>query len=136
MNEKTFGEVELYESQDGSISINVHADGDSVWLSRQQMATLFGRDIKTIGKHIASALVQELDAIPVVAKFATTGIASRPTKLSTTVSIWLFRWDTESNRLKVFTFAGGRMKFLRNTFCKAPRSMTSASKKSVRLSAF
>ncbi len=72
MNEKTLGEVELYESHDGSISINVHADGDSVWLSRQQMATLFGRDIKTIGKHIASALVQELDATPVVAKFATT----------------------------------------------------------------
>lgn len=45
---------------------------ETVWLNRNQMATLFGRDVKTIGKHIANALAEELSAFQVVAKFATT----------------------------------------------------------------
>ena len=44
---------------------------ETVWLNRQQMAELFGRDIKTIGKHINNALNEELKDIPTVAKFAT-----------------------------------------------------------------
>ena len=45
-----------------------------MWLSRQHMAELFDRDVKTIGKHVNNALQEEL-AEPenqVVAKFATT----------------------------------------------------------------
>ena len=45
---------------------------ETVWLNRQQMAILFTRDIKTIGKHINNALQEELSDFPVVAKFATT----------------------------------------------------------------
>ena len=44
---------------------------ETVWLNREQMAKLFDRDIKTIGKHINNALKEELDN-SVVAKFATT----------------------------------------------------------------
>ena len=44
-----------------------------LWLDRQQMATLYGRDYKTISKHINNALKEELaDSEVVVAKFATT----------------------------------------------------------------
>lgn len=43
-----------------------------MWLTRKQLAELFGRDIKTIGKHIANAQREELAGLPVVAKFATT----------------------------------------------------------------
>ena len=45
---------------------------DTVWLNRSQLAELFGRDIKTIGKHIGNALKEELEESEVVAKFATT----------------------------------------------------------------
>ena len=45
--------------------------GDTVWLNRSQMAELFERDVKTIGKHINNALREEVDS-SVVAKFATT----------------------------------------------------------------
>jgi prophage maintenance system killer protein len=45
--------------------------GDTVWLNRSQMAELFERDVKTIGKHINNALREEVDR-SVVAKFATT----------------------------------------------------------------
>ena len=46
----------------------------TVWLNRQQMAVLFDRDVKTLGKHVNNALVEELDGITVVANSATTAV--------------------------------------------------------------
>ena len=68
-NEK--GEIVLYQPDD-NIKLEVRLNEDTVWLNRQQMASLFQRDVKTIGKHIANALTEELEGTPVVAKFATT----------------------------------------------------------------
>ena len=65
-------ELVLFESQDKSISLNVPLKNDSVWLNRNQIAELFDRDVKTIGKHVNSAIREELAGLPVVAKFATT----------------------------------------------------------------
>ena len=46
--------------------------GTTVWLNRQQLTELFGRDIKTIGKHIGNVFSEgELDKAATVAKFAT-----------------------------------------------------------------
>lgn len=64
-------ELVLFESQDKSISLNVPLKNDSVWLNRNQMAELFDRDVKTIGKHVNNAIREELAGLPVVAKFAT-----------------------------------------------------------------
>ena len=61
----------VYAGANG-VKINALADVNTVWLNRQQLAVLFGRDVKTIGKHIANALKEELRGFPVVAKFATT----------------------------------------------------------------
>lgn len=52
--------------------LDVKVDEDTVWLNRQQLALLSGRDIKTIGKHIGNALREELNGFSVVAEFATT----------------------------------------------------------------
>lgn len=52
--------------------LDVKVDEDTVWLNRQQLALLFARDIKTIGKHIGNALREELNGFSVVAEFATT----------------------------------------------------------------
>lgn len=65
------GEIILYQL-DESVKLEVRIEDETVWLNRQQLAELFSRDIKTIGKHINNALSEELDAMPVVAKFATT----------------------------------------------------------------
>ena len=65
------GEIILYQP-DESLKLEVRLEGDNVWLNRSQLAELFDRDIKTIGKHINNALKEELDNVPVVAKFATT----------------------------------------------------------------
>ena len=45
---------------------------ETVWLTASQMAVLFGRDVKTIYKHINNALREELDKSLVVANFAST----------------------------------------------------------------
>ena len=62
-------EIILFENQDVKLEVNMK--DDTVWLNREQLAMLFDRDIKTIGKHINNALNEELDN-SVVAKFATT----------------------------------------------------------------
>ena len=65
-------EIILFETEDKSITLPVQVTADTVWLNRSQLAELFGRDIKTIGKHIGNALKEELEESEVVAKFATT----------------------------------------------------------------
>ena len=66
-------EIILYQTKELAQHIEVRVDNETVWLNRNQIADLFGRDVKTIGKHINNIfkegeLVKEL----VVAKFATT----------------------------------------------------------------
>ena len=63
-------ELILFESQDKTVVLPVQMKDETVWLNRNQMAELFDRDVKTIGKHIGNALKEELDA-STVAKFAT-----------------------------------------------------------------
>ena len=64
-------EIILYQP-DSSVALEVRVERETVWLNRNQIATLFDRDLKTIGKHINNALREELQGLPVVAKFATT----------------------------------------------------------------
>ena len=63
------GEIILYQP-DNNISLEVRLNEETVWLDRQQLADLFDRDIKTIGKHINNALREELKGMSTVAKFA------------------------------------------------------------------
>ena len=65
------GEIIIYQPN-SSIRLEVRMEKETVWLNRKQMATLFNRDKKTIGKHVNNALKEELAGFPVVAKFATT----------------------------------------------------------------
>ena len=65
------GEIVVYQP-DEITSLEVRVENDNVWLNRRQLSLLFGRDVKTIGKHIVNALHEELNGFPVVANFATT----------------------------------------------------------------
>ena len=69
-NSNIGNELILFETEDRSVTLTVPVNQEMVWLSRNQMAELFDRDIKTIGKHINNALKEELDN-STVAKFAT-----------------------------------------------------------------
>ncbi len=65
-------EIIFYQEKGFPAHIEVRVDEETVWLNRQQIAVLFDRDVKTIGKHIANVLMEELKDFSVVAKFATT----------------------------------------------------------------
>lgn len=62
-------EIIIFKNQ--NVKLEVNMKDDTVWLNTGQMAELFGRDTKTIRKHINNALQEECDN-SVVAKFATT----------------------------------------------------------------
>ncbi|WP_288982634.1 virulence protein RhuM/Fic/DOC family protein [uncultured Flavobacterium sp.] len=68
-------QIEIYKSSDNAIELQVSLDNDTVWLNRNQLAILFDRDVKTIGKHINNVFLEgELSKKAVVANFATTAI--------------------------------------------------------------
>ena len=70
---KNKGEIVLYKNAAGHIHLEVNIQDETVWLNRHQMAMLFHRDIKTVGKHINNIFREgELVEGSVVAKFATT----------------------------------------------------------------
>ena len=65
-------EIVIFETEDRRITLPVTIEQETVWLNRNQMADLFDRDVKTIGKHINNALKEELNNDgATVAKFAT-----------------------------------------------------------------
>ena len=65
-------EIVLYQSNELPERIEVRIEDETVWLNRQQLAVLFGRDVKTIGKHINNVFAEEeLQKDSTVANFAT-----------------------------------------------------------------
>ena len=89
-------EVIIFENQDVKLEVNMK--DETVWLNRQQISRLFGRDIKTIGKHINNALNEELENDnSVVAKFATTASDGKT-------------YNVEYYNLDVITSVGYRVK--------------------------
>lgn len=67
-----YNQIVIYQTEDGQTQIDVRMENDMIWLTRQQIATLFDRDYKTISKHINNALKEELADSMVVAKYANT----------------------------------------------------------------
>lgn len=63
-------QVVLYETHDHIVHLDVRVDNDTVWLTQQQLAALFGRDVTTIRRHIKNAKSEELQGIPTSAFFA------------------------------------------------------------------
>ncbi|GAD07906.1 Virulence protein [Porphyromonas crevioricanis] len=72
-NDHNTGSILIYQSQDGKVKVDVRFENDTVWLSTDQMATLFCRDKSTISRHIKNIFEEEeLYPSSVVANFATT----------------------------------------------------------------
>lgn len=68
------GDIVIYQSVDGQTELEVHLEGETVWLSQAQMAELFDRDRTVIGKHISNIYREkELDRDTTCAKFAHMG---------------------------------------------------------------
>lgn len=71
MNDR--GEIVIYQTQDGLAKLDVILEGETVWITQDQMAELFQRDKSTISRHIKNIFEDgELEEKSVVAFFATT----------------------------------------------------------------
>lgn len=67
------GEVLIYQNKEGNITIDVRLQEETVWLTQRQMATLFGKDKRTISEHISNIYSEaELEKSSTVRKFRTT----------------------------------------------------------------
>lgn len=67
------GEIVIYQTQDGTTHLDVRLDGETVWITQDQMTQLFQRDRTAIGRHIANIFSEgELDRNVVCANFAHT----------------------------------------------------------------
>ena len=66
------GEIVVYVAPDGSVQVDVRLDKETVWLSLNQIATLFGRDKSVISRHLRNVFsTGELQREGTVAKNAT-----------------------------------------------------------------
>lgn len=69
----TDAEMLIYQAADGKIKIDVRLEDDTVWLTQEHMAGLFGKSKKTISEHIRNIFSEgELDEQLVVRNFRTT----------------------------------------------------------------
>ncbi len=103
MEDKTKGEILLYQAEDGNTHIEVKVVDETVWLSLDQMAELYQRDKSTISRHIKNIYSEgELVRDSVVAKFATTAADGKT-------------YQVEYYNLDVIISVGYRVKSLRGT---------------------
>jgi len=67
------GEIVLYKNKDGNIKIDVLLEDETVWLTQDQMALLFGKAKSTVSEHIKHIFNEgELKQNSVVRVFRTT----------------------------------------------------------------
>ena len=67
------GEIIIYQSDDGLVKLKTKINGDTIWLSLDQIAELFGKDKSNISRHLKNIFAEgELNKDSVVAFFATT----------------------------------------------------------------
>lgn len=96
-------EIIIYQTEDGQTKIQTRLENETVWLNRQQMAELFDRDVKTIGKHVNNIFNEgELVKHSVVANFATTAADGKT-------------YNVDHYNLDVIISVGYRVKSLRGT---------------------
>ena len=67
------GNIVIYQTEDGNTKIDVRFEDETVWLTLDQLSSLFQRDKSTISRHIKNVFNEgELERDSVVAKIATT----------------------------------------------------------------
>lgn len=128
------GEVIIYQTDDGLTHIEVKLEDDTVWLTIDQMAELFGKSRSTINEHILHIFTEgELVESECVRKIGNSDFSTKPTNyynLDVIISVGYrvksvrgtqFRkWATE--RLKEYMIKGFTMQhmdiLLRKSFIK------------------
>jgi hypothetical protein len=73
-------QIILYQTVDGKTKVEVKMDGDTVWLTQDQMAELFEKSKSTINEHIQNIYAEkELAEAETMRKFGITEFSTKPT---------------------------------------------------------
>lgn len=73
-------QILIYQSTDGKIKVDVMIEDESVWLTQEQMAMLFGKSKSTINEHILNIFSEdELDEITTMRKIGISDFSTKPT---------------------------------------------------------
>lgn len=76
------GEILIYQNKEGGIKLDVRLEEETVWLTIDQMATLFGKSRATINEHILNIFEEnELDKELVMRKIGISDFSTKPTNL-------------------------------------------------------
>ncbi len=96
-------QIIIYSSEDGQAKLEVHLDGETVWLSQKQMADLFDKDVRTINEHIKNIFFEgELEQSSVIRNFRITAADGK-------------QYETMHYNLDVVISIGYRVSSLRGT---------------------
>lgn len=80
MSAEDQGEIIIYQSEDGNVQLDVRLENETVWLTIDQMALLFGKARSTINEHILNAFQEgELNETASVRKIGNSDFSTKPT---------------------------------------------------------
>ena len=70
----------IYKTEDNQVEVNVRFEDETVWLTQDQIAELFGRSKSTISEHISNIYSEkELDEATSLRKFGNSEFSTKPT---------------------------------------------------------
>ena len=108
MNKKN--ELVIFETADNAIKLEVPVEGETVWLTQEQMSELFDTARSSIAYHIGNIFKEEeVDKI-LLSKFSTE-VQMRLVHQNTTTSMLLSQLDTVSNPNEALNFVNGQTLF-------------------------
>lgn len=127
MENENKGEIIIYQSEDGRVELDVRLENETVWLTIDQMALLFGKARSTINEHILNAFQDgELNESDSVRKIGISDFSTKPTnyynldviisvgyRVHSIVGTRFRQWATERLReyiVKGFTLDDKRLK--------------------------
>ena len=97
------GEIVIYTSEDGTVSLDTKLQDETIWLTQKQMAELFDKNIRTVNEHINNIFKEgELDKSSVIRNFRITASDGK-------------NYDTNFYSLDMIISVGYRVKSLRGT---------------------
>ena len=80
MKENKTGEIVIFKTSDDKVSIDVSFEGETVWLTIDDMASLFEKSRSTINEHILNIFEEgELEKENVVRKIGNSDFSTKPT---------------------------------------------------------
>ena len=92
MSKENKGEIVIFKTSDNTVSINVRFEGETVWLTIDDMASLFEKSRSTINEHILNIFEEgELEKESSVRKIGNSDFSTKPTNyynLDVIISLW------------------------------------------------